>query len=65
MKITKLQKIIDGLQLIKSVEPDTTLRAEHDEIWCGDDDNKYSLGQCETLRELGWDNNDISWHCDV
>ena len=60
-----MKEIVEGLTIIQSVEPDASLRAEHDEIWVGgdyaEDFNKYSLEQIEKLYALGWDRED-GWH---
>jgi hypothetical protein len=60
-----MKEIVEGLTIIQAVEPETSLRAEHDEIWAGgdyaEDFNKYSLEQIKKLYALGWDR-EAGWH---
>ena len=58
-----MKNLILGLQLIQSVEPDTSLRAEHDEVWAGEDTEKYSAEQKAELDRLGWTEDEgCGWH---
>lgn len=50
---TILEEVIEGLTIIKSVEPDAYFAAEHDEIFCGTV-NKFNDEQKKQLEELGW-----------
>ncbi len=62
-KKTTLQKIIEGLTIIQAIEPDTSIRADHDEIWCGEDVSKYSPENQETLEGIGWAGEEgVGWH---
>lgn len=49
-----LEELITGMRLIMEVEPTTSLRAEHDEIWFGDNPDLYSEYQKSELEKLGW-----------
>ena len=50
-----LNNIIKGLQIIQAIEPDTTLRADHDCIWVGDCEfEKYSEAEKDELYNRGW-----------
>lgn len=53
MNKTTLDKLIEGMTLIKSVEPDASLCAEHDEVFCGTVE-KFNDEQKKKLEELGW-----------
>jgi hypothetical protein len=58
-----LSKIIAGLTIIQAVEPDTSLRADHDEVWAGEDLDKYSDEQKAQLDNLGWSQDEgCGWH---
>lgn len=61
--MNSLQQIIAGLTLIAEVEPKTSVRAEHDEIWAGEDIEKYSPEQTQKLEDLGFTPDDgCGWH---
>ena len=58
-----LEQIIAGITIIKGVEPTTSLRAEHDEIWCGESTDLYSEHQKAELEKLGWNEDEgCGWH---
>jgi len=52
-----LDLIIEGLQIVKSVEPATIISAEHDVIIAGLDVTKYDEEKTARLTELGWQPN--------
>ena len=61
--MSTLDEIIHGLLIIQSFEPNTSLRAEHDEIWCGDGNTEYHPSAKEKLEKLGWTMDEgCGWH---
>lgn len=60
--MTKIEKIIKGLEIIHSSNPDAYVCAEHDEIFAGDM-IKPTPAQTKELKELGWmqDGAKVDW----
>jgi hypothetical protein len=58
-----LAQIAAGIAIISGIEPNTSLRAEHDEIWCGEDLDKYPAEAKAELEKLAWNEDDgCGWH---
>lgn len=62
MERTSLDELIEGLTLIRSVDPKSYFSAEHDEVFCGEVE-KFSEDQRKQMAELNWSVSDFgAWH---
>ena len=52
-KMTQIDKLIKGLEIIRKYDPDSDFAAEHDEFFCGSSDKIPAEVKVE-LEELGW-----------
>ena len=56
------QEFIRGMEIILSVQPDTTIAAEHDIFYCGSYlPEEFTQEQLNELEQLGWFENCDSW----
>ena len=51
-----------ALEIFEKYERDSSVRTEHDQLWCGpDEDVEMSAEDKAELEELGWFINEGSW----
>ena len=56
--MAQIDDILKGLEIIKKYDPESYFAAEHDQIYCGDQEKIPAEAKAE-LEELGWFANDV------